>query len=144
MQGPVGAQGPAGSLSWLSANLAVSVTMTNANQFYDGPTLVLSPGTWLLFGYLTAGRAGTGATAYTARISDGATHYASAQFSQATLNPHVVNLSLVSAPIVVVAGPALTVKLQCAANVASSIIYAAATVNTAGANAAGMRALKLA
>ena len=138
-----GIQGPAGpALVSASANLVANVTMTNANTFYDGPVLALAAGTWMLFATLTAGRAATGATAYTARISDGTTHYASTQFSQASLNPHVVSLTIVSPPIVLVA-PA-TIKAQCAANVASSIIYAAATVNGAGNNASHIRALKIA
>lgn len=125
-----------------SANLAANVTMTNANQFYDGPTLALAAGTWMVFSVLTAGRAATGATAYTARISDGTTHYASTQFYQASVNPHVVSLSLISPPIVL-AVPT-TIKAQCAANVAASIIYAAGTVNGAGNNASHLRALKIA
>jgi hypothetical protein len=144
IQGIQGIQGAAGPTSLISAsaNLAANVTMTNANQFYDGPVLALTAGTWIVFAVLTAGRAATTATSYTARISDGTTHYASTQFYQASLNPHVVTLALVSPPIVLVTPT--TLKAQCVANVAASIIYAAATVNGAGNNASHIRALKIA
>lgn len=143
-QGTQGIQGnPGPALVSASANLASNVTMTLANTFYDGPVLLLlAAGTWLVFATITAGRAATGATSYAGRISDGTTHYASTQFSQASLNPHVVSLSLISPPIVL-AVPT-TIKAQCAANVANSIIYAAGTVNGSGANASHIRALKIA
>ncbi len=139
-QGIQGAAGPT-SLVSASANLGANVTMTNANQFYDGPVLSLAIGTWIVFAVLTAGRAATGVTSYTARISDGTTHYASTEFTQASLNPHIVTLAMVSSPIVLAAPT--TIKAQCASNVAASIIYAAATVNGSGNNATCVRALKI-
>lgn len=140
IQGVPGAPGVGIPLTTASAQLAGNVTMTNANQFYDGPTVSLAAGTWLVLGTLTAGRAATGATAYTARLSDGTNHFASAQFSQASLNPHVVCLTV--AAIIVLAGTT-TIRLQGAANVAASILYAAGTVNGAGNNASHLRAIKV-
>lgn len=146
-QGSAGNQGPQGSpgiglpLTTGSAQLGGNVTMNSANQWFDGPTLALAAGTWLVIATLTMGRAATGATAYGARLSDGSSHFASTQFSQASLNPHVVSLTV--SAVIVLAAPA-TIRAQGIANVVNSIIYAAGTVNGTGAHASHIRALKIA
>jgi len=40
------------SISFYSNYLTADVTMTNGNQFYDGPSLTLNPGTYLLLGHI--------------------------------------------------------------------------------------------
>lgn len=143
-QGPQGIQGvpgPAGSVTSVSANLASNVTM-GLNTWANGPALTgLAAGTYFVVGTLTMGRAATGATAYGARLWNGSAAGASTQFSQASLNPHVVSLTVAD---VVVVGANGTISVQGIANVTSSIIYATNTVNGTGANASHIRALKIA
>ena len=115
--------------------------MTLANTWYDGPTLALGIGTWLVFATLTVGRVNKDPTLYGARITNGTTHYASTEASN-NLQPHVCSLSMISPPIVL-AVPT-TIKAQGAATVAASTIYAAATSNGSGNNASHIRALRIA
>jgi hypothetical protein len=116
--------------------------MTNANTWYDALSFSLAAGKYLITGTLTMGRAATTATSYCGRLSDGASaHYVSSQFSQASLNPHVVTITLAA---IIVLGSTTTVKLQGIANVAASIIYAATTINGTGNNASSLKTLKLA
>lgn len=49
-----------------------NVTMTNADQFYDGPSVALTVGTWLITGHVMIGLAASPAY-WDARLSDGTT-----------------------------------------------------------------------
>lgn len=60
--------------------LAADVTMTTSPTFYDGPSVTLGAGTWLLWGMVTVTISGAGNAAYVGVIRDGGgTIYASAQ-----------------------------------------------------------------
>lgn len=128
-------------LSHASGALASDVLISAANTFVTGPSVELAAGTWLVVCTLTVGRAATGATGYSGRITDGATHYASASASTPSLNPHVVCLSMSA----VVALPATTtVKGQAASVTGGGTLYAAAPSNGSGNTASRIVALRLA
>lgn len=58
-----------------STRLLVDVVMTNANQYYDGPTLVLGKsGTYLVLGALTVNYVSGGT--FVVKLHDGTTAYA--------------------------------------------------------------------
>lgn len=134
---------PAGapSLTSTAVDLAANVTLATINVYFDVLFLTLEAGTWLLIGRATCGRAATGATRYTARLSTGTEHYGSAQFNMPSLNPHVLSLPI---DAVVTLTVQTTVKLQVATTVANSLVYAAATSNGSGNNVTQLAAIRIA
>jgi hypothetical protein len=107
------------------------VNLTNANQWYDGPSLSLAAGTWLLTAQAHLdGNASTGTHLMGARLSDGTTHYVAAE---ARLDGNAANKVTVPLVTIVTLGSTTTVKLQaiCSAT-GPAILKAASVVNGSG------------
>lgn len=128
----------------LSAALGVDVQMPTANTWYDGPSIVLPAGKWMVSAFLTHVRATTTAAFVYGRITNGAasTHYASSQGYHPSLTNSGVPLSM--AAIIDLAAET-TIKLQAATSVgsASSLIKAAMTANGSGNNATQIVAVRV-
>lgn len=141
IQGPQGLPGAGIPLTALNGTLtAGDVTMTNANTFYTGTSIILTPGTWLVIGFITLGRAATTLQRYTARISTGSVHYASSQMTQPSQNPHYVNICM-SAIITVAENT--TINIQAAATSTNCLIKRACADNASGNNATQLNAIKI-
>jgi len=129
------------SLTQQSAFASADVAMTSANTWYDGPSLSLAAGTWLLFGSATVGRTGTTAGNYDLRISTGSTHYASVQQYHASV---ANNWAALSCNGVAILGATTTIKIQVAGTIAGDVLKAATPNNSSGNNATGLIALRIA
>ncbi|CAB4140533.1 Phage tail repeat like [uncultured Caudovirales phage] len=129
------------SLSSGQAFLATDVAMASANTWYDGPSLSLAAGTWLILASATVGRTGTTAGSYNIRISTGTTHYASVQQYHASV---ANNWAALSCNAIVTLGATTTIKLQAAGTVASDVLKAATPNSASGNNATGLVAVKIA
>lgn len=128
-------------IGYATAQLSGDVTMTNANTWYNGPSLSLGAGTWMLSGAaLVLGT--TVAQDIVVRISDGTNHYASAQFSHGNAVQHAAALSLPR--VVVTLAATTTVKVQAASTAAGCSIKAATTSNGSGNNATWITAERVA
>jgi hypothetical protein len=93
-----------GSLTSSSNYLSAGVTMTTANTDYDGPSLSLAAGTWLLIGvvYMTTGT--TAALAWRVKLWDGTTVVSSARHeSEGTAQPAATSI-----PVSGIVSPAST------------------------------------
>jgi len=134
-----GAGGGGGGLASASALLAASVTMTNANVFYDGPSVGLAAGTWLVLAGVSIGITGTGG-GYTAKLWDGTTVATSAYFGNVSGEAYFY---LTLSAIVVLAAPA-TYKVSAASAGAGNTIQAAASTNPVGNNVSWINAVKIA
>jgi len=131
--------GVAGTLTSASTILAASVTMTNANTYYDGPSVVLAAGTWLVLAGVSIGVTGTGG-GYTAKLWDGTTVATSAYFGNvAGLAYFYLTLSTI-----VVLSVSATYKVSAASAGAGNTIQIAAATNTAGNNVSWINAVKIA
>jgi hypothetical protein len=119
--------------------LTADVTMTNANQFYDGPSFSLTAGSYLLNSVVTLTRAG-GAADFTAKLWDGTTVRASAEGSTAAAGDFVV-IPLVAAFALTATA---TMKVSVASTLATNVMKAAATDNGAGNNASNLVAVQIA
>ena len=140
--GPITSSGTlAVSLTQQSSFLGADVTMTNANQWYDGPSLSLAAGTWLVFASANVGRTSTTAGNYDLRISTGSTHYASVQQYHASV---ANNWAALSCNGVAVLGATTTIKIQVAGTIAGDVLKAATPNNSSGNNATGIIALRVA
>jgi hypothetical protein len=119
--------------------LAADVTMTSANTYYDGPSLTLTAGTYLLMGHVTCMITGNSGQ-YTAKLWDGTTVTDSAAQTQSS-NTFPVSLSVYG---VVSPTGSTTYKISVASGTAAGKILAAAPTNAAGNTASTLIALKLA
>ena len=124
-------------------DLAGNVTMTNANQFYDGASVSLAAGTWLIEAVITVQSPNTTAMRVTAKLWNGTTVEQSSEATIPSMGSGikgVLNIKLVG--IVTLAGTE-TWKISAAATAASFIILAAAQDNGAGNNATSIRAARI-
>ena len=123
--------------------LTTDVPMPTSNTWVNGPSATLSAGTWLVQAHVTFVRAGTGATTWFARISNGSLHYASTQ----TYSESLAGISRsVTLTAIVTLATTTTVILQGTTNngVAGAVMKAALTSNGSGNNATQITVIKVA
>ena len=139
------ATAPAGSspvaLTNASAFLASDVSMASANTWYNGPSVSLAAGTWLVMASATVGRTATTAGHYNVRISDGLTHYASVQQYHASV---ANNWAALSCNAIITLASTTTILLQAAGSIKLAVLKATTPNNGSGANATGIGAVKIA
>jgi hypothetical protein len=123
------------SLSYLEHTVGTNVVMLSANVYYDGPTVTLTAGTWLVTGHITVKSANATAQRITGKLWDGAsTVWASGQGaapSQGTGTAGYVNIPFTA--IVVVASGTTVCKISAASTAANSVL-----LSTPGDNATGI------
>jgi hypothetical protein len=130
------------SLTTAQTKLAASVAMLNANDWYDGPTVSLSAGTWLVTATLSLRKQNaTGAFNLSARISDGTTHHASA--GQTWITQVSSNLSINMTAIVNL-GATTTIRASANSSLANCTILSATDHASSGANASVIAAVRIA
>ena len=132
----------AGTITSLSASLSADVALTTTSTWYNGPSLSLPAGTWLVMGQITHVRSATTAEMIYARISDGTTHYSSTQFYHASVSGTGVVLPMIAK---ITLASTTTIKLQAtsSAGASTSTMKAALTANGAGNNATNIIAVRL-
>jgi hypothetical protein len=139
------ATAPAGSspvaLTNASAFLASDVSMASANTWYNGPSVSLAAGTWLVMASATMGRTTTTAGHYNLRISDGTTHYASVQQYHVSI---ANNWAALSCNAIITLASTTTILLQAAGSITLDVLKATTPNNGSGANATGIVAVKIA
>lgn len=130
--------GPSPSLTSASAALSGDVTMTNANTWYDGPSVSLAAGTWLIIAALTF----TGAVSdWSARIWDGTTVAASGggpRNAGGLSGAETITLAAIVTP-----GSTTTYKVSGVSDNAGDKIKAAVVTNGSGNNASWIVAVKI-
>lgn len=135
---------PGINLTSSEANVSADVTMANANQFYDGPSLSLAAGTWLIIGTITVASANNSILRATAKLWDGTTVESSTEATSPAMGTNLRGLVSLTLSGIVTLGATTTMKISAAATVASSLIKAAAVDNGAGNNASFLRAVRIA
>lgn len=132
----------AGTITSLSASLSANVSLTTSATWYDGPSVSLVAGTWLIIGQITHVRSATTAETIYARISNGTTHYSSTQFYHASVSGTGVVLPMIAK---ITLSDTTTIKLQATSSsgASTSTMVAALTANGAGTNATNIIAIRL-
>ena len=132
-----------GTITSLAAALSANVSLTTTATWYDGPSVSLVAGTWLVIGRITHVRSATTAETIYARLGDGTNHYASTQFYHASVTGTGVVLPLNA---VITLAATTTIKLQAtsSAGASTSTMLAATTANGSGNNATNIIAIRLA
>lgn len=115
--------------------------MASANTWYNGPSVSLAAGTWLVMASATVGRTTTTAGNYNIRISDGLTHYASVQQYHASV---ANNWAALSCNAIITLASTTTILLQAAGSITLDVLKATTPNNGSGANATGIVAVKIA
>lgn len=115
------------------------VTMTNANQFYDGPSQSLSAGTYLIWGTICVENPNSGTFA-TAKLWDGTNVFHAPDAYMTTAGGPVA----IPVTAYIVLGSTTTVKISAACNQASGIINDVAQTNGTADKATKMVWLKIA
>ena len=133
-------QSSSSSLTSQSANLAADVTMTSANTYYDGATISLAAGTWLLIGTMYVDDPSNTGGTVTAKLWDGTTVSSSAEMY---VSGTTTQVSITLSGIVVPTGTT-TYKMSAATSQNIHVIRAAAQQNGAGNNANHISAVKIA
>ena len=129
-------------LPYLISALSADVELAISNQWYDGPSVLLTSGTWLINTHLTQHRATTTAEFIYSRVSDGTTHYASTQ----QYHPSVSGISTsISLTTMITVASNTTIYLQAATSVgsANSLMKASLVTNGSGDNATQITAIKV-
>ncbi len=129
----------AGDLTYVEAALGADVGMPTANTFYDGPSVALTAGTWLLVGHITWQSDDGTSRSCTAKLWDGTTVEASAEESMNQGGRGQVTL----AGVVVVTGTP-TWKISATLSLTNGSMLAAAAINGAGNNACRLVGIKIA
>jgi hypothetical protein len=132
----------AGSITNSEGSLGSDVQLASNNTWYDGPTVSLAAGTWLVVCHLTQVRTSNTAETIYARISDGTNHHASTQFYHAATTSWSGTLAMTA---IITLGGTTTIKGQMAssAGATSTLMKAALVANGAGNNASQITAIKL-
>ena len=134
---------PTGSITSSTAALSSDVELTTSDTWYDGPSLSLDAGTWLVITNMLGIRTTTTATRFYSRITDKSTHYASG-FNiglSSSLQGGTTSLNAI-----ITLGSTTSIFLQGAASTggANSIMKAAVPNLGSGNNATRITAIKLA
>lgn len=123
-----------------SAFLTANVTMTSANTYYDGPSLLLGIGTWLVIAAADSGNATVASAEVAGKLWDGTTVYASSETYVSTTGA----FGTVRADAIIRLNTPTTVKISVAHQSGSNGVLAAAlSTNAAGNNATYILAIKL-
>jgi hypothetical protein len=118
-------------LNYYNNVLASTVTMTNANTWYNGPFITLNNGVWLVQANLTLQKgASTGTNPFALRITDTTTTYASSQMAWATTAS--IYGSMDCSCIITITGGLTNIYAQAASAYAGGNIATAITLVAAG------------
>lgn len=98
------------ALTTASANLGSDVSISSTGTWFDGPSVSLGAGTWLIVGGLTIFFGSPSSSTFAARLTDGTTTYAGGVGINSTTSG-VAAISI-SASAIVTLGATTTVKMQ--------------------------------
>jgi hypothetical protein len=101
--------------------------MTNANSFYTGPSILLTPGTWFVTGTITLQNTNATAASATVRLWDGGTAYVSSE----TYFRNASQLASVTLSDVVQIAASTTFYIQAASTLTGGVILATVIHNQA-------------
>jgi len=138
-RGLQGEQGPAGTISGVNAKATGDVAIAVANTWYDGCSLTLQAGTYLITAQITILRSTTTAMFRYARITDKTNHYASGEDYTPSVANQVSSISLTT--IITLAGQTIIYLQGTSSQVGT--IKAAIHLNGSGSNATQLNAIKL-
>ena len=140
IQGIQGNTGTGGVITRYNAKASADVSIAVANTWYTGAGVSLTAGTYLVTAQITVLRSTTTALTFSARISDGTNHYASAGDYRASVTNNVTTLQMST---IITLASTTKINVQATGN-QTATIKAALGTNAAGNNATQISAIQLA
>ncbi len=133
------------SLNYVSQYLSSDVIMTTAGYLYDGPSVTLSTGTWLITGVVSVKASSPPNTAYvTARLWDGTNiGCITEQIQPYAATGSVPFVTLPVTCIAVVASGTATWKISVVASSASYVISSSCVYGGTGSVSSGLNAIRI-
>ena len=130
------------SLTTASNSLSSDVTTTSADTWYDGASVSLAAGTWVVDSVIHLEKGATaGTSSYAVRIGDGTNHYASG--SQAWPQPSGAYV-VTSLSCIITLASTTTIKVQAESQYAGGKIRAASGYGSSGNNSTQITAVRIA
>lgn len=131
-----------GALPILSNAISGDVTLVNSATWYDGPSISLTAGTWLMTGHILVKNSGGGAM--TARLWDGTTTYSSSEclFELSSVTDY--QTLPVSWILTTASTPTLKISAASTTGSSTSLIKAACADNAVGNTASVLVAVRIA
>jgi hypothetical protein len=125
------------TLSSASGALTADVTMTTAGTFYNGPTVTLAAGTWLVLAQATVASPVNSAQRVTVRISNSSTtYYAEGQQSMAAGGAGTRVTGTINLNAIVTLTGSTTLRIEATSTVNSSLLKAETTDSSSVADSA--------
>lgn len=130
-------------ISTAQSFITSAVNLTNAYTWYTVTSLTLASGTWLLLSNILCQRAGTSTRAFSIRLTDGTTTYASGSQGMASATG---NATQISCSVVITLTASTTITVQAATNTAGTPADYVGTIDAVQgvSNASGFVAVRLA
>lgn len=132
-----------GSITNYSNALAADVQMATTNTWYQGASITLPAGTFLVVGFVTIQRNAAVAAQYEARMNSNAATYASTQCYQPANSGHTVSMT-VAAIVTLASGDNVVIAALSSVGATTCLLKAAAPQAGVGNNATQMVAIRLA
>lgn len=123
-----------------SADISADVTMTTANTIYDGPSITLGAGTWLIIGVVSVRVAGASGGSVTCYVRDATPTYYAQTGIWAGVNGAQTTGTM---GVIVSPGSSTTYKLSATANVASCTLCKTTFANDQGIPSTRIIAIRL-
>jgi hypothetical protein len=134
--------GSGGTLSYQQSFLSADVSMTSANTFYNGPTVTLSTGTWLITSRLMLLDPTGGSGIYALKLWDGTTVATNVMYSGPSAASWMAPPDL-TAVVVVASGTPVWKVSAAVSSGTTSLIKAAGSGNISGNVASVISAVKI-
>lgn len=131
-----------GDITNTEASLSADVQMPTSGTWYNGPSVTLGAGTWLITGHVTFWRTATTATTWFGRISDGTNHHASGQMYTASL-AGIGGVMTLTAVVTLTGSTTIRIQGTTSAGATACLMKAATTANGSGNNATQITAIQL-
>ncbi len=129
--------------STASSAVGANVTMTNANQYYDGPSITVAAGTWMIVSTVTVTTASTAsAVGVTCKLWNGSSTFASPEGTSGAVGVAAVR-AVSLAPQAIVVSTGATYKVSCAQTIGGGSLRASPPDNSPGNFASTISAVRL-
>jgi hypothetical protein len=131
-----------GALAHRYATLGSDVSMPSSGTWYNGPSIEITAGTWIINANVTMIRTVTTVTQWVARLFDGTNGIASGQVYGPSVANHAVQIAL-TARITVTGTTTITLQGTTNAGNAACLIKAATAVSGSGNHATAITAIRV-
>lgn len=132
-------------ITTLVNSVAADIPMPLANTYYNGPSISLTEGRWVVIGGITVATPPSAGRSVAAKLWDGAAavYHSGEAFGVVTAAGSAVSISLCATMIVLSADAPKTIEISAACTIIDAIIKAATVYNGSGNNASSILGMRI-